>query len=222
MADRVTSLQTAQAVSQKLKEQFDFGKKKQPEWFSNTSIGLEQDGSYRVDICIPSHNSIDDETRATVPYTIDGICVGFRVVTEVINIFEKKSKPIEKQPIFTIEWKRHAPDIESDPYFVTGITAGHHKTFEEAKKFCESGTKFRPHEASRWWWFTIYENKIDGKTPLRLLAVYDWNGKELKEEPIKGYKKLSLKEIGKEELENTKTEWQSAREQMLKKIKEDK
>lgn len=94
MNNKVT-LELAKEVDVKLKKEYKFGTKACPDWFKNTSICMEQDGSYNVSINIPSWSSMTEEEKNKFFEPFEGIRIRLRIVTPSTYIQEKK-KNVEK------------------------------------------------------------------------------------------------------------------------------
>lgn len=90
--------------------------------------------------------------------------------------------------LYIVECHYHVPDIESDDWFVFDTIAKTTGSLDEAKQFCQLSNNYKPHDKHKWWWFVIREENREKKTS-RIAAIYSWDGKDLAEQPIKGYKK---------------------------------
>jgi hypothetical protein len=64
-------------------------------------------------------------------------------------------------------------------------------TPEKALTFCSEATDYHDHTPLTPWWFVISEEVIDSDTaPSKIVAICDWNGKKLDEQPVYGYNQL--------------------------------
>lgn len=93
MAKKLTTVEDAKIAGEALKKLFKFGTKNKPAWFGNVSVGMQQDGSYDLSICIPSWSAITDKDREDIPDEINGVHIGMRVVTPPpVYVYQKTDK----------------------------------------------------------------------------------------------------------------------------------
>lgn len=108
------TLHEATEMGNKLKQEYGFGTSKCPEWFRGIAIGLQQDSSYGLNICVPDLSIIPTEEREKFSDRINGFWIGFRVVkpmkyeaiqttkTDVPKI-DNKTSINDKVPIIKVE-----------------------------------------------------------------------------------------------------------------------
>ncbi len=88
--ESLTHIQATE-IADKLKKAYKFGKSSCPKWFSNTSIGMRQNSTYFVEICIPSWASISQEEQNVFLEPFEGTHISLRVVVPAVKIdFNKK------------------------------------------------------------------------------------------------------------------------------------
>lgn len=184
MSDELSPHQLALKVAENIKKQFNFGTEKCPEWFISVSIGMEQDKTYRVDICVPSQSSVDEEVKNGISNGSKKVAIGFRSITKDSYVREDKAIVERVRPLYMVECRWHVPDM-NDPHFVSSKIVYHYKTIEEAQRWCEEVGSKQIKDKNKWNWFVIHEDPLAPPAPMILKAIYDWNGKEIKEEPIK-------------------------------------
>ncbi len=70
------------AALEGLKTYLKYGTDKQPKWLDKFCIGMRNDGSYDISICIPSHDTVNQSVKDLVPVEIDGVYIFWRIVTK--------------------------------------------------------------------------------------------------------------------------------------------